>query len=116
MALSLKIEEDRPGSLFVHVEGDLTVQHAAEFRACLLDALDRAQSVRVELGAIEDMDLTGLQLLCSAHKTALLAGKDLSLNNNRPEHLDRSLDVAGFFRTRGCSTDLNDSCLWIERR
>jgi anti-anti-sigma regulatory factor len=116
MAVSLKIEEDKPGLLCVNIEGDLTVQHAAEFKTCLLDALGRAQSVRIDLQAIDDIDLTCLQLLCSAHKTALLVGKDLSLDRERPEPLERSLDLAGFSRSRGCTIDENDSCLWIQRR
>lgn len=116
MAVSMKIEEEQAGSLSVHVEGDLTVQHAAEFRTCLLDALGRAQCVRVDLQAIDDIDLTCLQLLCSAHKTALFTGRDLSLDSERPGLLERSLDLAGFSRSRGCAMDLNGSCLWIERR
>jgi anti-anti-sigma factor len=116
MTVSLKIEEDRPGSICVSAEGDLTVEHAVELKTCLLDALGRAQSVRVDLQAIDDMDLTCLQLLCSAHKTALFAGRDLSLCNEKPEPFKRSLDLAGFSRSRGCAMDLNDSCLWIQRR
>jgi anti-anti-sigma factor len=116
MAVSLKIEEDQPGSICVSVEGDLIVEHAAEFKTCLLDALGRAQSVRIDLQAIDDIDLTCLQLLCSAHKMALFTGGDLSLHHERSEPFERSLDLAGFSRSSGCTMDLNDSCLWIQRR
>lgn len=116
MSVSLRIEEDQAGSLLVRAEGELTVQHAAEFRTCLLDALGRAQSIRVDLQAIEDMDLTCLQLLCSAHKTALSAGRELSLDYDGSDLLERSIGRGGFFRSRGCALDQNDCCLWIQRR
>lgn len=116
MSVSLRTEEDKPGSIYVDIEGELTVQHAAEFKACLLDALDRAQSVLIDLKAMEDMDLTCLQLLCSAHKSALSSGKTLTIDGGSPPHFERSLDLAGFSRSRGCTMDANNSCLWIQRR
>lgn len=116
MSVSLRIEEDRAGSLCIRAEGELTVQHAAEFKECLLDAMGKAQSVRVNLQAVEDMDVTCVQLLCSAHKTALSAGRDLVIDNEGSDLLERSIDRAGFSRSRGCAIDHNDSCLWMQRR
>lgn len=116
MSVSLRIEEDQTGLLCVRAEGELTVQHAAEFKTCLLDVLGRAESVRIDLQAVEDMDLTCLQLLCSAHKAALLAGKSISLDNEGSDLLGHSIDRSGFSRSRGCAVDVNDSCLWIQRR
>ncbi|HAR95965.1 MAG TPA: hypothetical protein DCR97_08400 [Deltaproteobacteria bacterium] len=117
MSVSLKIEnDDHSESLLIRVEGELTVQHAAELRTCLLSALSSAQSVRVDLEALEDMDLTCLQILCSAHKSALFAGKVLCLGNKIPEHFKNTLDTAGFWRSQGCTIDTGDSCLWIQRR
>lgn len=117
MSVELRIEDDdRPGSLLIRIQGELTVQHAAELKACLLSALSSAQSVRVDLEAIEDIDLTCLQILCSAHKSALFAGKNLCLGDETPEHFRNSLDAAGFSRLQGCTMDTGDSCLWIQRR
>lgn len=117
MSVSLRIEDDgQPGSVSIHVGGELTVQHAAELRACLLSALNGAQSVRIDLQAVEDIDLTCLQILCSAHKSALFAGKALCLGNETPQHFKDSLNVAGFSRLQGCTMDTGDSCLWIQRR
>lgn len=117
MSVSLRIEnDDQSGSLLIRVEGELTVQHAAELRACLLSALSSAESVRVDLQAAEDMDLTCLQILCSAHKSALFAGKTLCLGNEMPEHFKSTLGAAGFWRSQGCTIDTGDSCLWIQRR
>jgi anti-anti-sigma factor len=117
MSVSLKIEDDGQAGLSrLRVGGELTIQHAAELRTCLLDALSNAQSVRIDLEAVEDIDLACLQILCSAHKSALLAGKALCLGDGAPECFRDSLDVAGFSRLRGCNTDAGNSCLWIQRR
>jgi anti-anti-sigma factor len=116
MSVLLKIEDgDQPGSSLVHIGGELTVQHAAELRTCLLHALSGAQSVQIDLQAVEDVDLTCLQILCSAHKSALFAGKTLCLGNETPQHIRDSLDIAGFSRLQGCTMDAGDSCLWLQR-
>jgi anti-anti-sigma factor len=116
MALSARIEEDQAGSLCVRVEGDLTVQQASELKACLLEALNRARLVRIDLSGVEDMDLTCLQLLCSAHKTALATEKKLVLENDGRERFGPLFSSAGFPRSKGCAMDVDTSCLWMQRR
>jgi hypothetical protein len=60
--------------------------------------------------AIGDMAL--LQLLCSAHRTALRAGKRLELGNEPPGQFRMVMDLAGLSRHIGCAQDDTDSCLW----
>jgi len=63
-----------PGEVLVKVEGELTIQSAAQWRQCFASSLEGAAAVAVDLGAIEDCDTAGLQLLCSFRKTAASMG------------------------------------------
>lgn len=116
MSISFKTEQTDAGSICISIEGDLTIQHASDLKSCLLEAMEKSQSVRVDLsGANQETDASCLQLLCSAHKYAIGKGKGFCLDRV-PRHVKAALDLAGFSRPRGCVMDANGSCLWMERR
>lgn len=115
MSLSFRSEEDQPGWVCIKIEGNLTIQDAAELKACLLETLEKAQSVRIDLDASQEIDLSCLQLFCAAHKSAMSRGKAFSLDH-RPQHLKDVMNFAGFSRSSGCALDTSAPCLWIERR
>jgi hypothetical protein len=55
-----------------------------------------------------------LQLLCSAHRTAVTRNKALTWQNGRPDHLNDIMQVTGFSRHCGCSLCPPDQdCMWI---
>lgn len=58
----------------VRAPADLTVVNAAEVRATLLETLDGAEDVVLDLSAVEDLDTAGLQLLLLAGREARSRG------------------------------------------
>lgn len=60
-------------------EASATLSNATELRARLVEALDRSDSVLVDLSEVEDLDMTFVQLLVSARKSAERSGKGLSV-------------------------------------
>jgi anti-anti-sigma regulatory factor len=97
-------------------EGALTVSRVAELRDELLMTLKKVEKVALDLRAVTEIDLSALQLFCSAHRTAVKTQKCFEL-------IDSSMDVArntaglnGFLRQQGCSMDQNKTCLWMVKR
>lgn len=101
------------GSLVLKVTGELTIPFAAEFRGALLDAFDEAAGVIVDLGGVNSVDITGLQLLCSAHRTACARGKGFSVEGLTNPVLSEAACLSGFPRHVGCAVDVGKSCIWI---
>ena len=60
------------------------------------------------------IDLSLIQLLCSAHRAAVKADKFFSLDRERPEVLRQAVQEVGFLRDRGCVLDSQGSCIWKE--
>lgn len=58
---------------------DLSIYHALEQKATLLDALDRADDLELDLLQVSEIDTAGLQLLILLKKEAQRAGKRLSI-------------------------------------
>jgi ABC-type transporter Mla MlaB component len=73
----------------LRVEGELTVQVAAEYKAVLLAALGESvgglpasgDEVAVDLSGVSELDTAGLQLLLMLKREADLLGKSLRLND-----------------------------------
>ncbi len=105
--------DETSGTATVTLAGDLTIANAAELRDMLVKALAEADRVAVCLGQVEDMDLSCLQLMCSAHRTALRQGKDFVFLDRRPEAFTRIADKAGFLRCRSCTLNPGEDCLWL---
>ena len=60
---------------------ELTINGAAEIHAKLLNAFADNQDIVLDLNDVKDCDTAGIQLMCSAVKTAENMNKKLSLIN-----------------------------------
>lgn len=63
----------------VRVAGDLTIYEAPAIRDLVLQALQGASAVVIDLDGVTDVDSAGLQVLISARKSASLLGTPLTL-------------------------------------
>ncbi|MDF1553625.1 MAG: STAS domain-containing protein [Deferrisomatales bacterium] len=96
---------DAPGSA---VATEWTVWQAPEIRAALLDRLAAQGALELDLGAVTEVDLLGLQLLCSAHRTASARGQEFRVSRWSAA-FEPVIESAGLPRHQGC----RDGCLWI---
>lgn len=65
----MQIASDENGSV-LRIQGTLSIGETAELREALCHALAETPSLVVDLSAVDGCDTAGLQLLCSARKTA----------------------------------------------
>lgn len=81
------------------LEGDLTIYHAQEHKRRLLDALDQAKVVELDLARVSEIDSAGLQVLLLTKRESLAAGKDLRILAHSPavQELLDFLNVASYF-------------------
>ena len=104
---------EQGGALVLKVEGELTIPFAGEFRGALLDAFDAAGRVIVNLEGVSAVDVTGLQLLCSAHRSTYAREKWLGVEGLTNPVVAEAAALAGFRRHVGCEADVGKSCIWI---
>ncbi|SNB44783.1 STAS domain-containing protein [Geobacter sp. DSM 9736] len=97
----------------VTLSGEMTIMHAGELRETLLSALAGEGKFRVDVTAVTDIDLAGLQLLCAAHRAAVGARGTMTLNREGNEGFVDAARAAGFPRHVGCSRDTEKSCIWV---
>jgi len=113
MTTELSEDPGAPGRQLLTVTGSVTIGQAAGFREALLGALEAGGELEVNLDGITDLDLTGLQLLCSAHQSATVQGKRFTARVCGSEIYGKVAAEAGFYRHVGCARDTSCSCIWV---
>ncbi|MBF0340289.1 MAG: STAS domain-containing protein [Magnetococcales bacterium] len=91
------------------LSGDLTIRNAAEFKEAMANAMDQANQLEINMTEVERIDLTTLQILCSAHRTLLKKGKSLALSGTVPAFIRETVQQAGF---ADCAGENETSGLW----
>ena len=76
MGVAVKESGDKRARL---LDGDLTLQNAGSLRKAFLKALVESDDVSLVFKNVRDVDLSCLQLLCSAHRSAARLQKRLVL-------------------------------------
>lgn len=94
--------------------GDLSISRAANILSLLKESLQEGDEVRIILHEISRVDLSCLQLLCSAHRTAATAGKVLTLAEPVPDLFRQLIRQTGFKRHKACALCSDTNCLCFD--
>lgn len=96
--MDINVKENKD-SIQISFTGSATVDAAMEIRNALLEAMQKSNSVVLEVAGIEKVDVSFLQLLISAEKTAQESNKSIELDPNSISNvLIRAAVQGGFFR------------------
>ena len=95
------------------LKGSWTIERANELKCVLLDMLNSCERMAIDLEGLDELDLSTMQLFCSAHRASLRDEKYLALHEQKSQSLKRMVREAGFVRTIGCHKDPGKQCLWI---
>jgi anti-anti-sigma regulatory factor len=110
--------EDTDIRRVLHVEGPLDLSSAPVLLQALRSAMgfagESGRGTMVDLAGITAVDLCGLQLLCSAHRTFLACGGEIGVRDV-PVWFHLAATAAGFtMGTLECRYRSCDRCLWRE--
>jgi anti-anti-sigma factor len=83
------------GRQVIHLPAELGLATIAEWHAVLLGALEARRGVVLDATEVVEADLSGLQLLCSAHRSFAQQGIPLELRGVR-EEFRRTVERGGF--------------------
>lgn len=111
--LSSSLQED--GVVLIHSGEQLTIENMAEFVTLIKEGLAAAKSVAVQFHPDLVADITAIQAICSAHRTAATKGKTFVRQGDMPRSLLTLAAALGSDRHRGdCVHNIGHSCPWFE--
>jgi anti-anti-sigma factor len=99
-------------SAVVTATGELAAGDVENLKTLLIKALIDADRVVLDMENVSAADLSCLQLLCSAHRSAARMNKQLELRHGRTKELNRVANETGYLRRSGCRLDSEKTCLW----
>jgi len=97
----------------VKLSEDMTIQHITKICDVLIKALKANDKIFIEFGNVTHVDLAGLQLMCAAHRIAILTGKQISCSGTLPDVFRKAAEEAGYDRLTGCRRDDRENCFWM---
>ena len=112
---TLQLTHTRPGdgqTSQIQICGRLAIDTAAELHVLLRSELETANRLTLDLSALETMDLTGIQLLCSACRTATSTGKRFDLSPPPSTAVRQLIVELGLQRYTTCKHNTDIPCIW----
>ncbi|GAA0529296.1 anti-anti-sigma regulatory factor [Rhizomicrobium palustre] len=82
----------------LELRGELTIRTATDTHHLLQTALQKRTDIAIDMAHTDDIDLTLIQLLVSAAKTARQSGSAITLPDPLPEQVSALLTRGGFSR------------------
>ena len=101
---------EQPTERIIHSGKRLTIETTGEFVQQLRQGLSEVETVVINFDPDVEMDLTALQVICAACKTANAEGKQFNLNRPLPQALLDLAATAGAESLQGCTIQ-NKSCI-----
>jgi len=109
--MTVRVEVQRIGEgAVVTAGGRLTTSEAGRIHRALLEAFAGSRRVELALADVQEADLSFLQLLCAAHRSAASLQVAFSMSGlESAQPVRRLIREAGAERGLGCP----EGCLWL---
>ncbi|MBI9090440.1 MAG: STAS domain-containing protein [Desulfobacterium sp.] len=109
----MDLKTEKSGStVTVKMGGPLTIEHAAKLKTFMSNVSGDAEEIFVDLDGVTDIDLSCIQLLCSANLSFDKNRKRLIWKNAHTNVITRALSEAGYTREVVCHDKPCKNCLW----
>lgn len=111
MPLNSSVREN--GEIIISSGDRLTVETAADFARLASEALAASDKVAMEFDPALRIDITGVQIICAACKSAAVSGKSFSYHGLQPPGLAEMIAASGAERSTVCKHNNASSCVWF---
>lgn len=97
----------------VTISGALNIEAAAELHKALVEAMAEAPQVMLDLRQLEEMDMSILQTVCSACKTAAARKQSFLFIGELPACMKSLNSGIGAYQGASCKQNNDEPCIWL---
>lgn len=97
----------------VTISGALKIEAAAELRQALVEALAEAPRVVLDARQLDEMDMSILQTICSACKTAAARKQSFLFAGELPVCMATLNSGIGAYQASSCNHNNDEPCIWL---
>lgn len=111
--LHLKHELSSDGkTLQVIVAGRLGIDNVTELHTLFREQLPGATRISLDLSPLDQIDLTGAQLICAACQAAVTSGKSFNFTHMLSDSIKQTITDLGLHRRATCIHTPDHTCIW----
>jgi anti-anti-sigma regulatory factor len=111
MPLNSSVREN--GEIIITSGERLTIENAADFVRIVREAFEASTTVAFEFEPSVEIDITGVQILCSACKSAAQNGATFLFRGAAPQGFADIIASSGAGRHTLCKHNNNSACIWF---
>ncbi len=94
------------------IAGRLDIETAPELRQFFLTHMPAVQKVRLDVSNLSAIDLSGMQLICSACRTALADNISFHFSGKLGVCVQEAIGTIGLQRHTTCKHNADNPCIW----
>ncbi len=95
------------------LRGSFCERHADELRSRLINGIDDTQRLIVDCNQVTAVDMTCLQLLCTASGVSRTMNKDFVIRGDRRSLFRKAVGATGYANCIGADPACFQNCLWL---
>jgi len=95
----------------IRITGAVTILTVAALQKGLLSAFETTRNVIIDISGVKELDLAGMQLLCSAHRSSYAHGMEFNVVGHN-QLVWQMATASGHLRHKGCEQDCKNTCMW----
>jgi len=111
--IKMTLNQKNDQSAVLSVEGSLTVGNISSLHKKIVELLKQTNTLELDIDHTDGIDLTFIQLICSAHRAFTKVGKNFFITGDKASLYGRT-DCIGFTRHKGCKFENNGSCVLVK--
>ncbi len=96
----------------VVLNGELTISRARELKEIFVAQLLAGKALHLDLSGASAIDVSGLQLLCSLHRTAQSRNSEVRITSRVPDQIMQTVQTAGLVGSQNSKPNCGCACLW----
>lgn len=110
MGIRMEIKDK---SSVIHLDGDVTISMASELKEVVSKHIAESQSLTINVEKVDELDISCIQLMCSANLSTERNNKKLVLKLGKQKELFKHRMIeSGYDPVDGCPEGPCKRCLW----
>lgn len=110
LSISLTVAADG-NSITVNLAGVISIENVTQLHSALIDALSASKQVVLDVGKVEAIDMTTMQIFCSACKTAAANNLAFLVKGDYPDCMKTFSSDIGAQTGIDCPHNNNVTCI-----
>lgn len=92
------------------IQGDMTIQHVSKIKKTMIELFEKTGDIEFDFERVNNLDITGFQLLCSVCRASLEQGKKIRMVGKTSSRIAALVHNFKYLENNNCILNKNGEC------